>query len=144
MGFWAKDGSYVHDDADTEVMEAMNETQGQRYDRLHNGDNKEVKKSWAEKYAEELERERKEAKEAAQREEMWAGIKAYKEYEKEKARKEQDKKARKKAYEDAKDRFERLSSLKKSWLNFLGKGINSYNTLHDVETLDSLYRGKSK
>ena len=35
MGYWAKDGSYQRDDSDIQTIEAMNETYGQRYDRLN-------------------------------------------------------------------------------------------------------------
>lgn len=33
MGYYAKDGSYVRDDSDIKVAEAMNETQGQEFER---------------------------------------------------------------------------------------------------------------
>ena len=34
MGYWAKDGAYVHDDDDIRSAEAMNESQGQAFDRF--------------------------------------------------------------------------------------------------------------
>ena len=33
MGYWAKDGSYTRDDSDLELTEAMNESQGAKFDR---------------------------------------------------------------------------------------------------------------
>lgn len=101
MGYWAKDGSYQYDESDIQLREAMNETQGQRYDRLNrNISNKPL-------FTE---------KEQEQRE----------------------------AYEAAKKRFKKLSPMKKMWLNLVGKGIGSYHPQNGVETLDSLYRGRSK
>ena len=55
-----------------------------------------------------------------------------------------DEKARRDAYKEAKERFQRLSPLKKLWFNLIGQGVNSYGPYVDVETLDSLYGGKSR
>lgn len=139
MGYWAKDGAYVHDDNDTKAMEAMNETQGQRFDRI-NGAVISDKPLFTE--AEEKKREEEYAKRVEYRAQWYEGNKAYREQQETLKKEEEKRELQKEAYENAKRRFNSLSPVKKLWLNVLGKGINNYGSYNSVETLDSLYTRK--
>lgn len=142
MGYWAKNGAYVHDESDTELMEAMNETQGQHYDRIHRNDGVAGKPLFNEK--EEAQRESAYAERVEARAKFYEGNREYRKQQEEREQESQNKEDRKKSYENAKARFRRLSSVKKIWLNITGKGINSYSANSSVEVLDSLYSGKSR
>ena len=140
MGYWAKDGSYQYDESDIQLREAMNETQGQRYDRLNRSVSN--KPLFTEK--EQEQREAEYAKYVDQKAEVYSRIKSARIEEESRKEEERKREAQRESYETAKTRFKKLSPMKKLWLNLVGKGIGSYHSQNSVETLDSLYRGRSK
>lgn len=141
MGYWARDGAYVHDQDDINAMEAMNETQGQRYDRL----NRAVINSGSPfTKEEEASREEAYARRVEERARWYEGNREYRRQEELRQEEQNRREAQKKAYEEAKRRFKRLSSVKKLWLNITGNGIEAYNPSNSVEVLDSLYKGRSR
>ena len=142
MGQWMRDGSYQYDESDIAVREAMNETQGQYYDRIHRHDRTE--KSWLERHNEEVRREREYAQRVEERAETYSRINAARDEEERKRELEQQRKEQRREYENAKARFNRLSPIKKIWLNLTGKGINAYSPNNDVETLKSAFGGKTR
>ena len=142
MGYWAKDGSYTYDDNDIQSMESMNESQGQRYDRLQ----RVVINNSSSPFTpqEEAKREEEYGRRVEERAKWYQGNKMYREQQAQIKEEENQRELKKQSYEAAKSRYKSLSTMNKIWLKVLGKDISNYNVNNSVETLDSLYRGKSR
>lgn len=93
---------------------------------------------------EEIEKREKEyGKYVEQKSEWYKGNREYRAQQEQIAKEKNQEESRKEAFAMAERRFEALKPIKKIWLQISGKAINNYRGA-SVETLDSLYRGKSR
>ena len=109
MGYWAKDGAYQYDESDIQAREAMNETQGQRYDR----EQRIIRDGYTSPFTEKEEAQREDAyaKRVDERAKWYAGNKEYREQEARQQEEQAQSELRKEAYQNAKRRYNSLSPI---------------------------------